>query len=327
MSSEHAKRTEAEMRSEKGQPFAVSMGILLNSDGVALGATNQQATPVMGSLANFSCKLLQSPDSKWCIGYISKLTVSKNRLLRHLIKKCDMKITRAKRDIEVFQREIDKEFWDLILGPIREANTNGVYLRLLSTPYNKALLVYPYVLQHIGDEPGQKRVCGMMEGNSLSFCIRCNYKMKEDGNKCNFKKKDYRSTHINKIKQLCVLSDNILFNSDDDVKQNELDAAKQLMAMGIHPGLHPFMNDCPRGHESNDIFKIRYDILHTFPGGVMKTLAFQCCVIIQSRGHDIIQLFDSRLATFPRISDCLPHVAITTFPNGNQLYNLRFYMS
>jgi hypothetical protein len=288
------------------------MGIILNSDGVALGNTNQQACTVMGTIANFSPKLMQSGDSKICLGYIPKLTINKNRLLRHLMDVCKLPKTRAKASIKIFEREVDKKMWDLILEPIVKANKDGIYLKLLNTPYKKAILVYPYLLHHVGDEPGQKRVCGMFEANAKCFCLRCLYTF--DCNPGFPGKKMYRSRNFENVKRLCTISQRMIFKDPKEVTVAELQSALQLQKIGIHPGIHPFMT-CPRGFSSNNMFTIPYDLMHTWPGGVMKTLAFQICVIIfASNGN--LALFDGRLSAFPRMPESLPHVPITTFPKG-----------
>jgi hypothetical protein len=307
MSAEYAERTEIEMRNRTKEPLAVLMPILLNSDGVAVGGTNQQVCTVMGSIGNFSSKFLQSPDSKFCLGYIPKIPMPKNRIIKHLVEKVKLKITVANTEFKMFERYIDKMLWKLVLKRIKSANEKGVYLRLLNMPCEQAILVYPYFLHHIGDEPGQKRVCGMFEGNAKSFCIQCDFQLYSDV------RPKFRSKRINEIKQLCEISEGYIFKKSARVTEAELQSSRQLNASGIHPGVHPFMT-APRG-VNNDIFRTPYDLLHTWAGGIMKTLAFQCCVIIKcSNGN--ITLFDNRLSTFPRLPDCLPHVSFTTFPKG-----------
>jgi hypothetical protein len=306
-SAEYAERTENEMRTRTKEPFAVFMPILGNSDGVAVGSTNQQVCTVMGSIGNFSGEFLRSPDSKFCLGYIPKLPIAKNILVKHLMDKAKMNKTRAKIEVEVFLRLLDNEVWKLFMAPIIVANKDGIYLRLLNMQYKHAILVYPYFMHHIGDEPGQKRVCGMFEGNANYFCIQCDFRFNHDV------RPKFRSKRVNEIKQLCKISEGYLFKERKNVTEAELQSVTQLRQIGLHPGLHPLMT-APRG-DKNDIFRTPYDLLHTWPGGIMKTLAFQCCVIINASVGNIT-LFDNRLSTFPRLPDCLPHVTITTFPKG-----------
>jgi hypothetical protein len=68
--------------------------------GVAVGWTNQQVCTVMGSIGNFSGDFFGSPDSKFCLGYIPKLPIATNILVKHLMDKAKMKKTRAKIDLK-----------------------------------------------------------------------------------------------------------------------------------------------------------------------------------------------------------------------------------
>lgn len=326
MSSIWAEKTERELLDRTTEPSkrATLFPVILNSDGVALGDTNRQATTALGALGNCSSKLMDNPLSKFCLGYIPKLGFSKEEIVSNLTAKgIGMNKTQAGEWYTYFEHVIERYFWTGIINTIRNANKNGVYLQVLGEP-DHVLLVFPYLIAHVGDEPGQKRMVGMFEGNAKFFCTHCEYKM-IDGiyNPTIHLKRD--ATNLATICKVAQIAKEKYLRRGLEgfvtVTSREDDAFESLLKKGIHPWTNP-LHKAPMGYD-NSIFMTPYDILHTLCAGVMKNVMLFTCTIIDqiSMGDNIAYKqskgqFDFFLRTFPKQPDCLPHVPQTSFPNG-----------
>jgi hypothetical protein len=126
-------------RTEERYRRASLLPVIINSDGVALGQTNQQANTALGMFANCSDFFLKQPCSKFCFGYIPKLKLAKEAVLSHLTIVAGLTMAAAERAYFCFEHSIDQEFWKMIIEPIIKANKHGVYMSLLGYP-NHVLL-------------------------------------------------------------------------------------------------------------------------------------------------------------------------------------------
>jgi Plavaka transposase len=327
MSSVWAGATESEMlkNTEESERRATLLPIILNSDGVALGATNQSINTAMATFGNCDIELINQLCSKVILGYIPKRSYSKDLMLRHLQKNGHSKTQSLLAEF-YFDRQIDLTFWNLIAEPIRKANKRGVYLKVLGVP-DKVLLFYPYLVAHVGDEPGQKRLCGMKEGNAIKFCIHCEYQSSY-GMYSRVRDTARDSTDlIEKCKRGFI----IRYNKFNDSENKRISAADNIIInyldeFGIHPFIHPF-HYTPMG-VNNSLYKTPYDLLHVFCCGIFKTIMFAIVIIIDrlslssdGRWVHVKGLFDSRLRSYASVGkDVLPHVDQTVFANGFMHY-------
>jgi hypothetical protein len=136
-----------------------------------------------------------------------------------------------------------------------------------------------------------------------------------------------REVHVRRdpegIPKLCELGERAQLKKFNKINPTKAENAahKALLDMSIQPWRN-VLHSAPMGYENN-IFMSSYDLLHTIPGGIMKTLMFSACVIIDrisssndKKFRDARGVFDSRLRTYPDVPDCLPHVPKTTFRKG-----------
>ena len=123
MSSRWAQETQRELRQRSKNGHI--LGFIFNSDAVAMGATNQSATTVLGTLANFDDTLQSKPISKICFGYLPTLHVSEEELMNHLMTKADMIKERAKAAISIFKKHMERGYWEMVLDPIKKTNQSG----------------------------------------------------------------------------------------------------------------------------------------------------------------------------------------------------------
>ena len=171
MTSTWAEMTEREMLARCD--YGTLLPVIVNSDGVAVGGTKQSVTTCLGTFGNCSDNLLNNVISKFSLGYLSKLNISEAELTSHLERR-GKSTTMAKAIIKCFDRSLERSFWELVTAPLRKAGRRGVYMRVLGVP-DKVLVMFPYLVCHLSDEPGQKRFCGMKEGGTTHFCIHCMY--------------------------------------------------------------------------------------------------------------------------------------------------------
>jgi hypothetical protein len=323
MSSPWAEHTEAEMldRSTEAQKRATLLPIIVNSDGVALGQTNQQLTTALGSCGLFDPYLIRQPAAAFLIGYIPKVEVPKEDIICHLNQKVGISRSQAERAYFYFERCVDRFFWDIALDHVKKANKTGIYMRVLGKP-NHVLLVYPYIVGHAGDEPGQKRLCGMYEGNTTHFCVHCMYSSR--GGFYN------RAIHTKRdpavITALCNAAESGFLkkiratNHKAYLTRVESDACKHLELLCIHPFRNSF-HSVPMGYQ-NSLFVSSYDLLHTIEGGVMKYIMFATMNILDriSSSDNKFKyakgIFNTRLRFFPKQPDCLTHVIPRSFAEG-----------
>ena len=187
MSSVWAEKTERSLlnRNDRG----TILPLIFNSDGVALGKTNQQMTTVLAANGLMDDKLLEQPISKICLGYLPKLPFSEAELVVHLTKFANYSSKTVAQDaINCFKITMQNAYWAMVLAPIREHNKEGsavllfaimfiplyigVFMRLLNTP-DHAMKVHPYFHSFVGDEPGIKSTLGYLMCGAKRFCIRC----------------------------------------------------------------------------------------------------------------------------------------------------------
>jgi hypothetical protein len=196
MTSTWAEMTEREMRSRCD--YGTLLPIIVNSDGVAVGGTKQSVTTCLGTFGNCSDKLHNSIISKFSLGYLSKLNITEEELMTHLLRRGKTKAV-AKEIIKSFDRSLERLFWELVISPLRQAAKHGVYMRVLGVP-NKVLLMFPYLVGHLSDEPGQKRLCGMKEGGTTHFCIHCMYSNSEGL----YDRERHKLRDYPRLKALCI---------------------------------------------------------------------------------------------------------------------------
>jgi Plavaka transposase len=314
MSSKWAEETEKELlsRTEEKEGRATLLPIIFNSDGVALGETNQQVNTVLATCGLFSDYLIRQLVSKVCVGYIPKPTIFKEEAINHLQTVCGLSRSKAENAFGHYERDVVRCFWDLVLGPVKEANKKGVYMLALGTNM-QVLLMYPYVVAHVGDEPGQKQICGMYEGNASRFCVHCDYQFGTIYN---------RDTNVRRdssiLIPLCAIAEKALVKKLSvperckTITNREVKALAAVKAYGIHPMRNAF-HSAPMGYQ-NSVYRFPYDLLHTLCG-IMKNILFCLLVIIErisastdKRFKKARSLYDSRLRNFPMQPDCLPHV-------------------
>jgi len=318
MTSIWAEETERELltRTEERDRRATLMPIILNSDGVSLSATNHQINTTLCMIGNCSDRLLNQPCSKACLGYIPKLSFSEEELINHLVEVAGMNKTNAKEFYFYFQHLIDREYWKDVIDIISQANKYGVYMRVLGVP-DKVLLVYPYIVAHVGDEPGQKRMLGMKEGNATRFCIHCEYTL----NHGVYDPRLHRARIATELANDCRLAESAYLkkleggdkNKKRGLQPDEILAFNYLKDLSINPWTNP-LHIAPMGYKNN-IFKTPYDLLHTFCGGIIKSLLLYTLEIIvqlnvgsDDKYRGVSGRFDSRLVSFPTLTECLPHV-------------------
>jgi Plavaka transposase len=316
MSSKWAQESEEEVLNITPELLqrATLLPIIVNSDGVALGQTNRQVVTAMGACGNFSDRVIRLPKSKFLLGYIPKPVYPKEVLLNHLVNIVGLSRAQAELSVFYYERDIDRCFWNLVLQPIKEAYKTGVYMRVLGKP-GVVILAHPVIINHVGDEPGQKRASGMFEGNTKHFCIHCDYTFESSPYDRNVhKKRDAES-----IIAMCKLAEPVLYKKLSEKRprlyNHQKEAYNTLRSIGVHPWGNPF-HSAPMG-VNNTVFNFSYDILHTILGGMMKAILFSALVIVEKISSSPIQtskyrgakgLFDSRLIDFPNQNNCLPHV-------------------
>jgi hypothetical protein len=240
----------------------------------------------------------------------------------HLVTKCGYSKSKAIEMILTFQRFIEKEFWRSGCKSTVDHNEKGVFMRVLGVA-NMLLIMFPYFYSHIGDEPGQKKMCGMYESNTSMYCIQCTY---TKGLRP-YNKDIHIARNADEIKAMCTIGElattKKYSSKQTNLTEEEKNALKWLQKHGIHPATHPF-HDVPMGYK-NSLYKAPYDLLHTFAGGIMKSLVFSILVIVDrlsksAENHYISGIFDNRLACMPSRPKCLPHVDSTSFKSGMMRY-------
>jgi hypothetical protein len=313
MSSKWAEETEKEMllRTEEKEGRATLLPIIFNSDGVALGETNQQVNTVLATCGLFSDYLIRQLVSKVCVGYIPKPTIFKEEAINHLQTVCGFSRSKAENAFGYYERDIVRNFWTLVLGPVKEANKKGVYMLALGTKM-QVMLMYPYVVAHIGDEPGQKQVCGMYEGNASRFCVHCDYQFGTVYNRdVNVRREPSILIPLCAIAETALLKKLTVAERCKTLTKREVAALSTVKAHGIHPMRNAF-HTAPMGYQ-NSVYRFPYDLMHTLCG-IMKNILFCFLVIMERistsdrRFKKARSLYDSRLRNFPLQPDCLPHV-------------------
>jgi hypothetical protein len=127
----------------------------------------------------------------------------------------------------------------------------GVYLRLLNLP-NHAILVHPYVVGVVGDEPGIKEMIGFRTGGCTFFCTQCLFRNGDEAyNKSIHKQRDFKQ-----IKDMCKIGERALARRTrkdrnqrptGDAQRREFAAYKALNQFGIYPMKNAF-HDAPMGY-------------------------------------------------------------------------------
>jgi hypothetical protein len=98
------------------------------------------------------------------------MPVSDDVMVTHLINVGGYTKTLATNMLKHFQMSIDKRFWKCFSKEIVKYNKDGFYLRVLGVP-GEVLHFFPFFVAHCGDEPGQRRMCGMFCGKHFLISI------------------------------------------------------------------------------------------------------------------------------------------------------------
>jgi hypothetical protein len=108
------------------------------------------------------------------------------------------------------------------------------------------------------------------------YCIQCEYKA-IDGK---YKSSKHKSRNSAELISLCKVAEQGIEKvySNEETTIKEKDAIAKLKVYGVFPSVHPF-HSVPMGY-NNSLYKTPYDLLHTFPGGIMKSLAHTVMVIV-----------------------------------------------
>ena len=124
MGTVHAEKTEEAILERDNK--ATILPFIFNSDGVALGKTNQQMTTVMFANGLMDDFLLEQPISKQCLGYLPKLPYSDAELEDHLVSRAGYASKAVAKDaITAFKITMQNSYWAMVLEPIIRHHKHG----------------------------------------------------------------------------------------------------------------------------------------------------------------------------------------------------------
>jgi Plavaka transposase len=343
-SSRWMKDTEDELRQRTQNPDATVLPIILYSDGVQVGMVDSLYS-VLGTCGLYSDALQRKNVAKFNLGYISGFDDAPVAALkRHLVSVCNYSSSSAIQAIRLFKSEVHHRFWCLLTDSIKKFNQFGLQMRMFGK--DKIHQVYPYFVFHVGDEPAQKVVAGVKQGNTLRPCVHCTY-FPAQGKP--YSPERYPSRDYAQILEHCSIAsagvnlnesekyeeqlNNILNQkssggprrkwkklSNDHFTAEEAHSIKFLTMNSIVYGR--FQNsffEVPMGVNNNP-FKAPDDVFHTICAGLAKSgVSWILTIIIcLSRGEEASLaggIFDERLSSFPPTPE-RPHVPKTIFRKG-----------
>lgn len=316
MSANWAIETQDMLHTRLGNEDGVLIPIIVYEDGVSVGHFNQVTeTPCLGTLGNYSSKLMKKNVSKLNFGYLPELAsyVTIPELILHL-RKLGYSKSKAKEEIKYFGMELRRFFWKCVFFSIAKCWKNGVGLYVLGRGINK---VYTCICFSDADDPAQRQVATLYS----TACISCSFESRK-------REKYDEETHIlrnaSEIIALCAVAQEGYSKkriaNRAHLTREEQEAIQKLDLMKVHPIVN-IMNHVPMGSR-NHVYIGTLDILHAVIGGPIKSTEtwVQRCINAIANSSDTEfsnanAIFDKRVATFPNVP-CCPHVEWTTFIKG-----------
>ena len=139
--------------------------------------------------------------------------------------------------------------------------------------------------------------------------------------------KDHPKRDPKVLEPYLTLAEDYFSNPDAYDQAEKKRRSADIKKIGTNFSCIPLYNafiKAPMGHVSNHIGKSPVDVLHTIWGGLMKNMCGYVLTILnqigkhsgEARFSNILETFDKRISSFPKVFEKIPHVQWTYFPDG-----------